>query len=245
MNKNVLITGSNRGIGKVILLKCAQNGYNIIAHTRNYKPEFSEELRAIEKEYSVSIRNVCFDLTDSQAIKNGMKEIFDMHIDIDILINNAGVTFYNKPFMMTKIDEARNLYNVNFFAMLEITQYCIKKMIRQKNGCIINMSSICAEDVLPCNTIYGSSKAAVSSFTKNLASEVGKYGIRVNAVAPGGVETDMIAPVMDYFTGEYLETVPLNRLASPNDIADLILFLISDNAKYINGQTVRVDGGRY
>ncbi|HOO05130.1 MAG TPA: SDR family oxidoreductase [Ruminococcus sp.] len=245
MNKNVFITGSNRGIGKTVMLKCAEKGYNIIAHTRNNKPDFCKELEKIGEEYSVNTYNICFDLTDSQAIKNSMKELFSLHLDIDVLINNAGVTFYNKPFMMTKIDEARELFNINYFAMLEITQYCVKKMIRQNSGCIINMSSICANDVLPCNTIYGSSKAAVSAFTKNLASEVGRYGIRVNAVAPGGVQTDMIAPVMDYFNGDYLQTVPLNRLATPNDIADAVLFLISDNAKYINGQTIRVDGGRY
>lgn len=242
---NVLITGSNRGIGKTILLKCAENGYNIFAHTRNQKPEFIEELREIEQKYSVRIYNICFDLTDPQAIKNGMKELFELRMNIDVLINNAGMTFYNKPFMMTKIDEARDLFNVNFFAMLEVTQYCIKKMIRQKGGCVINMSSICSDDVLPCNSIYGPSKAAVSSFTKNLAAEVGRFGIRVNAVAPGGVETDMIAPVMEYFGGDYLKSVALNRLAQPEDIADAILFLISDKAKYINGQTVRIDGGRF
>ena len=245
MEKNVLITGCNRGIGKSILLKCAENGYHIIAHTRNHNPEFEAELREIEEKYGICIRNLCFDLTDPQAIRCGMKEFLDLRLNIDVLINNAGVTFYNKPFMMTKIDEARELFSVNFFAMLEMTQYCIKRMIRQKSGCIINMSSICADDVLPCNTIYGSSKAAVSAFTKNLASEVGKFGIRANAIAPGGVETDMVAPVMDYFSGDYLKTVPLERLAKPDDISELILFLISDKAQYINGQTIRVDGGRY
>lgn len=245
MGKNVLITGANRGIGKSIMLKCAGKGYNIIAHSREKNETFLSELEQIKKIYNIEIYDICFDLRNSGEIKQAFKEFFSLHVDIDCLVNNAGVTFYNKSFMMTKMDELKDLYNINVFAMMEITQYCLKKMIRKKSGCIINMSSVCYEDVIPCNTIYGSSKAAVSSFTKNLASEVGKYGVRVNAVAPGGVQTDMIEPVMDYFNGEYMKNVPLERLARPEDIADAVLFLLSDEAKYISGQTLRVDGGKY
>lgn len=245
MEKNVLITGANRGIGKSIMLKCAEKGYNIIAHSREKNETFLSELEQIKKIYNIDTYDICFDLRKSDEIKQAFKEFFALHVDIDCLVNNAGITFYNKSFMMTKMDELKDLYNINVFAMMEITQYCLKKMIRKKSGCIINMSSVCYEDVIPCNTIYGSSKAAVSSFTKNLASEVGKYGVRVNAVAPGGVQTDMIEPVMDYFNSEYIKNVPLERLARPEDIADAVIFLLSDEAKYISGQTLRVDGGKY
>lgn len=245
LKKTVLITGANRGIGHTILEEAVKRGYDIVAHARKPNHVWMEELSDLRKTYGVDIKEIYFDLSDSNEIKKVFATLHKEHVNIDCLINNAGITSYNTPFLMTSMTAVREMFEINLFAMMQITQYCLRTMIRRKSGSIVNMASICGEDVLPSNTIYGSSKAAVISFTKNLASEVGKYGIRVNAIAPGGVDTEMIAPVKDYFEGEYLTTVALGRLAMPEDIANAALFLISEDAKYISGQTLRVDGGKF
>ena len=243
--KTILITGSNRGIGHAILVAAAQNGYDIIAHARKPKDEWQKELTEIQAIYGVNIKDIYFDLRNSEEIKKTFSILYKDHFSIDCLVNNAGISSYNTPFVMTSIKAIREMFETNLFAAMQITQYCLKSMIRKKGGGIVNIASICGEDVLPSNTIYGSSKAAVISFTRNLASEMGKYGIRVNAVAPGGVQTDMLDPVKEYFEGEYMSSVALGRLANTEDIAKAVMFLLSDDAEYISGQTLRVDGGKF
>lgn len=243
--KTVLITGAHRGIGLKVLEGAARNGYDIIAHARKESGEWKEKLAGIAEAEHVSIRDVYFDMSDPDAIKKAFSELYHSHISIDCLVNNAGITSYDTPFVMTSIASIREMFEINLIAMMQVTQYCLKSMMRKRAGSIVNMASICGEDVLPSNTIYGSSKAAVIAFTKNLASEMGKYNIRVNAVAPGPVKTDMIQPVMDYFAGDYLSSVSLGRLAETEDIMNAVLFLLSDKASYISGQTIRVDGGRF
>lgn len=178
----------------------------------------------IENSYHVTIKDIYFDLCDTDGMKTVFRKLYQEHVSIDCLINNAGITSYNTPFVMTSIASVREMFEINLFAMMQVTQYCLKSMMRKREGSIVNIASICGEDVLPSNTIYGSSKAAVISFTRNLASEVGKYGIRVNAIAPGAVRTDMIEPVKDYFEGDYLQSVSLGRLAESKDIMDAAMF---------------------
>lgn len=243
--KTVLITGANKGIGYKILEGVAKNGYNVIAHSRKSNNEWQEKLLTIKNTYNTTIKDIYFDLKDTDSIKETFQELYKEHISIDCLVNNAGITSYNTPFMMTSITSIREMFEINLFATMQITQYCLKSMMRKKSGSIVNIASICGEDVLPSNTIYGSSKAAVIAFTKNLASEIGKYGIRINAIAPGAVHTDMIAPVKDYFENEYKKSVSLGRLAETEDIMNAVLFLLSDASSYITGQTIRVYGGKF
>ena len=243
--RTVLITGSNRGIGKAMLLAAAQNGYDIIAHARKPNAEWKDTLLAASENYGVGIHDIYFDLSSPEQIKQAFSELYKAHLSVDLLINNAGITSYNTSFMMTSINTAREMFEINLFAMMQITQYCLKSMIRKKYGSIVNIASICGEDVLPSNTIYGSSKAAVISFTKNLASEMGQYNIRVNAIAPGAVRTEMIEPVKDYFEDVYMKSVALGKLAEAETIADAAMFLLSDASAYVTGQTLRVDGGKF
>lgn len=241
----VMITGSNRGIGRRVLETAAMQGYDIIAHARTDTDEWRVEILKIKKTYNVDVKEVYFDLCDLDKITQTFSFLSKAHVSIDHLVNNAGITSYNTPFLMTSMTEIRKMFEVNVFAMMAVTQYCLRNMIRRKRGSIVNLASICGEDVLPSNTIYGSSKAAVIAFTKNLASEVGKYGVRVNAIAPGVVDTDMIEPVKEYFDGQYISSVALGRLGETDDIAKAVMFLLSDESSYITGQTLRVDGGKF
>lgn len=245
MKKNVIITGSNRGIGAKLVEDCAKNGFNIWACSRKRNIDREHELQKIASDNDCWIEPLYFDMRNEEEIKTAFKTIFDSKKNIDALINNAGVSTYNQAFTMVGMKQIQEIYQINVFSLMYLTQLCLKKMIRQKEGCIINVSSICGQDILPSNTIYGSSKAAVISFTRNLASEVGKYGIRVNTVAPGPTYTDIIEPVKDYFEQEYIKNVPMNRLANTEDIANAIQFLLKDESNYISGQVIRVDGGKY
>ena len=241
--KNAIVTGSNRGIGKAIVKKLSQKGCNVWACSREYNKTFEDDMKKISEENNVWIKPIYFDLRDSEQIKNGISQIFKDKQPIDALINNAGVTIYKKLFAMTSMSTIKELFDVNLFSVMEITQLCMKKMIKQKSGCIINMSSISAENILPAHTIYASSKAAIVCFTKNLASELGQYNIRVNAIAPGPIDTDILLPVKDYFENEYSQKVYLKKLGKAEDVANLTAFLLSEQASYINGQVIRVDGG--
>ncbi len=245
MEKNVIITGSNRGIGAKLVEICVRNGYNVWACSRKQDVAREQELRRLSEETGQWIYPLYFDISEETEIKASFKEIFNSKKDIYALINNAGVTTYNQPFTMVTMKQIQELYQINLFSLMYLTQLCLKKMIRQKGGNVINISSICGQDILPSNTIYGSSKAAVISFTRNLASEVGKYNIRINTVAPGPTYTDIIEPVKDYFEKEYIKNVSLKRLAETDDIANVVKFLLGDESNYITGQIFRVDGGKF
>lgn len=243
--KNIVITGSNRGIGAEILKICAENGYNIWACARRKDLNWENSLKIIEKKNDCWIHPLYFDMRCEDEIKSAFKTIFDTKMNIDALVNNAGITTYNQPFTMISINQIEEIYKVNVVSLMYLSQLCLKRMIRQKQGNIINISSICGQDVLPSNTIYGSSKAAVISFTRNLASEVGKYGIRVNTVAPGPTYTDIIEPVRDYFENKYKDGIALRRLAEAKDVANAVKYLLSNESDYITGQILRVDGGKF
>ena len=144
---------------------------------------------------------------------------------------------------MTSIQEMRKVFDVNFFGPIQLTQLVLKTMTRQKSGSIINISSVAGQDANPTNCTYGSSKSAINSFSRILASEIGRLGIRVNVVAPGPTDTDMIERVKAKVGDSMLDRCAMERLAKPDEIAETVVFLASDKASFINGQIIRVDGG--
>ena len=238
--KNAVVTGASRGIGKAIVEAFARNGANVWACARKPDGQFEAHLAELADECHVWVKPVYFELTEEDQIKAGMKQILSEHKNIDILVNNAGV-FVMQSFQMTPMEKIRNAYQINLFAPMLITQTLLRAMMRTKNGSIVNIGSMAGEKSSPGNSIYGSSKAALMHWTTILASETAANGVRVNAVAPGNIETDILAA----HRSEVRETLHkesfMDRLGTPAEIA--VTFLASDMAKYINGAVLDVNGG--
>lgn len=242
--KNAIITGANRGIGNQIVRAFAREGCNIWACARKQTKEFEEELRLIGAENGVRLEPVYFDITDYDQVKSFISSIQKSKLPVDVLVNCAGI-LRTAPFLMLGSDDLRNVFETNFFAPLELTRYVLKLMIRQKRGSIVNLGSISGLDPHPANTAYGSSKAALIMFTQILASEVAELGIRVNAIAPGNTDTEMIRPVIEKAGEEAMfDITAMGRFAKPQEIAEVAVFLASDKSSFINGEVIRVDGGR-
>ena len=243
-NKTAVITGCNRGIGKETLKIFAENGANIFACVRKETDEFSARIKDLSEKNSVEITPLYFDMTDSAAMKNAVMQIRKTKKKIDILVNNAGFCPTDmRGFQMTTLDKIREVFDVNFFATLQFTQYILKFM--QTGGSIINISSLTALEGAAGQLAYSASKAAIIGFTKSLAHELGQNNIRVNALAPGFIDTDLMRQTTP---AEYIEHLKLNaalrRLGEPSEIANTILFLASDKASFITGQIMRIDGGQ-
>lgn len=240
-NKTVLITGSNRGIGKAMVEKFASSGANLIAHCRKPNNEFENYIKEISKKYCVKIISMFFDVTNTEEMKNVMKNVLQNTDSIDILINNAGIA-HGGFFQMTKIDTIRDVFNINLFSMMELTQIVLRKMIRQKSGHIINMSSIAGIKVRAGNSAYGVSKAAVKAWTETLAYELTDLGIKVNAIAPMLTDTNMAKMMDNKAAIEMISDSKDNKLLKPEYIADVALSLIINKDNYKNGETIIADG---
>lgn len=238
------ITGSSRGIGAAILEKFAASGYHVFAHARKYSEEFEQRLSDLEKKYDVEVIPVYFDMTDSEAMQREIQKLIREKRKLHVLVNNAGV-IHSGLFQMTEIQTIRDVFEVNLFSVMELTQLALKMMVRKKGGSIVNLSSIGGLDLGMGMCAYGVSKAALAAFTKTLACELGYYGIRVNAVAPGFVDTQMGQSEEVRAERERLESKKgqLCRLARPEEVADAVYYLASEQASYVNGQVLRIDGG--
>lgn len=241
-SKTVLITGTNRGLGAQMLKTFVNAGYQVIAHARKEAPEFLSSIEAIKKEYNTQVWPVYFEMTNTEEMKSAIKDVFKEVKSIDVLVNNAGVA-HGGFFQMTSMKKIKEVFDINLFAMMELTQLVVRYMVHQKSGSIINMGSIAGLDLKEGNCAYGISKAAVMAFTKTLSKEVAPFNIRVNALAPGLADTDMAKQMEDNAGKEMVQDSAMKRLAKPEEIADVILYLASDQASFINGQIIRVDGG--
>lgn len=241
--KNAVITGANRGIGRAIVEKYAENGANVWACARSFSKSFEKDMAQLAEKYGIWIKPVYFDLSDSNAVAGGMKEIFSDKLPVDILVNNAGVA-HGALFTMTSLETLRQVYEVNVFAQVQIMQLCARKMMRQNGGCIINMCSIGGINTDPGYLAYGSSKAALIWITKSVSKELGRYNIRVNGIAPGLIDTDMGI----YKSPEELEKVrkkmSLDRTGKPEEVAEAAVYIASDKASYMTGHILVLDGGR-
>ena len=243
MQKNVIITGANRGIGKVMVEVFSANGYNIWACARKQNTEYEKFLNTLSSINNVWIKPIYFEMTNEKSLKDGLHSVFAEKLPIDILINNAGTSTVGL-LSQSKVDDIRNLFEVNYFSVLRLIQQVSKKMMIRRNGIIINMASLAGIEPQPGKIAYGSSKAAVILMTKCLAKELGPLGIRVNAIAPGPVETEMIHQYSDDMLKQLVSESSLRRLGKPEEIARTALFLASDQSSYINGEIIKVDGGR-
>ncbi|WP_028951255.1 3-oxoacyl-[acyl-carrier-protein] reductase [Sulfurihydrogenibium subterraneum] len=241
-DKNVLITGSTRGIGKAIALSFAKYGANVIITGRERS---TAEILAknIENEFGVKAFGINLDL--SGDIENSFKEIVDWSGGkIDILVNNAGIT-KDTLFIRMKQEDWDSVINTNITGTFKITQAVAKLMIKQRYGRIINISSIIGFIGNIGQVNYATTKAGLIGFTKSLAKELASRNITVNAVAPGFIETDMTANLPADIVENYLNQIPLGRFGKPEDVANVVLFLASDMASYITGETIHVNGGMF
>jgi 3-oxoacyl-[acyl-carrier protein] reductase len=240
--KNVIITGTNRGIGRAMTEAFASNGANLYAHARKSTPEFLGDMRSVSDKYNVKIWPVFFDMTDGAPMKDFIKMIMSEKREIDAVVNNAGI-MRNALFQMTTEKNLREQFEVNFFSVFLFTQYVAKLMARQKRGSIINIASTAGEDGNPGKSAYGASKAAIIAMTKSIAAELGEVGIRANCIAPGITETEMLSTLPAHILEETKKSADLRRGGLPSEIADAAVFLASDLSSYVTGQTIRVDGG--
>ena len=241
-NKNSIITGCNKGIGKVILETFAENGANIIACARKETIEFNDYIESIKNKFSVAITPIYFDLENSDEIKNAISKIVSLKIKIDILVNNAGFAS-GAYFQMTPINDLERMMKINFTSQIQFTQGISRYMARFKSGSIINMGSTAGllGDIGMLS--YGSSKAALIFATKTMASELGQYNIRVNVIAPSVTKTEMFDQMEENARTKLINSSALKRAAEPVEVANVALFLASDLSTFVNGQTIRVDGG--
>ncbi len=241
--KNAIITGSNRGIGREIVRTFAENGANIWACARARNDTFEKEMKELSEQYEVQIEPVYFDLKDEESIKKGMQSILKEKRNIDILVNNAGVSF-GGLLTMTSIDSLKEVFQVNYYAAIQIMQLVSRQMMKQKSGSIINISSVGGIETAPGYLAYGSSKAALIYATKSVSKELGPYGVRVNAIAPGLTETEMGNYKPPEEITKILDRSSLHRKADPSEIAKCALFLASEDSSFITGQVIIADGGR-
>jgi len=239
--QTALITGAGRGIGKTIALKLAECGADIVLADMN--PQVSEVLLEVE---SLGRKCLIFetDVTDFDAIDAMVKKIIEEVGSIHILVNNAGITQDNL-FMRMKPEQWAKVIDVNLNGVFNVTKAVIRPMVKQRMGKIINISSVVGFTGNPGQVNYSSTKSALVGFTKSLAREVGARGVTVNAVAPGFIDTAMTQALNESQQELILKQIPLGRMGGPADIANAVSFLVSEDASYITGTILHVNGGMY
>lgn len=238
MSKTALVTGASSGIGKAIALRLAQDGFCLLVHY-NKNLTGAEETLAEVKNISPELPHkvLQFEMCDYEKIENSLKEL-----SIDILINNAG---FNKdaPALLMENKSFQNVIETNLFGPFYLSKLCGKKMLLKRSGCIVNIASLAGQTGNPGQANYAASKAGLIALTKTMAMELGARGIRVNAVAPGLIETEMITTIPGL--EDFKKRIPMGRFGSAKEVAGAVSFLCSEDASYITGQTISVNGGLF
>jgi len=243
MGRTVIITGTNRGIGKSILKEfCKEKDITVLAHARKPYPDFEAYINILQNENN-KIVPIYFDFLNEKEISEQLRSILKDYKKINVLVNNVGMVQPSSSFLMTSMNSIKESFQINFFSQVLITQLVAKSMIRNHDGAIVNIASIAAFNVMAGQFEYVTSKAAVVTMTMKLAMELAPYGIRCNAVAPGLTETEMLCNMKEELKENLCSQVSLHRFGRPEEIAKLVYFLASPESSYINGQTIRVDGG--
>ncbi|EHL30244.1 3-oxoacyl-ACP reductase FabG [Legionella drancourtii] len=240
--KVALVTGASRGIGQAIALKLAQNGAFVYGTATTEKG--AELIDEYFKKENLTGKGLVLNVTSAEQIEQVMATLAEAGQVPAILVNNAGITADNLLLRMDD-DEWFNVIETNLNSIYRMSKICIKPMFRSRWGRIISIGSVVGSSGNTGQVNYTAAKAGVVGFTKSLAQEIGSRNITVNVVAPGFIDTDMTAALPDMVKEEMLKRIPLRKLGQPEDIANAVAFLASDDAKYITGSTIHVNGGMY
>lgn len=241
MNKVAFITGGTRGIGKQIAITLANEGYDIAINYRQENKELEETRNEIKKN-NVKCLAVKGNIAKFEDTKSMATKIIEEFGKIDILVNNAGIT-KDMLLMRMKPEDFKNVIDVNLIGTFNVTKNVIPYMMKKREGKIINISSVVGISGNAGQTNYSSSKAGIIGFTKSLAKEVGSRNILVNAVAPGFIKTQMTDILKEEVKNEISNKIPLKRIGTPKDVANVVKFLASEDSSYITGQVINIDGG--
>ena len=241
--KNVLITGASRGIGAEIAKYLAKEGLKVWINYRSSANEADKVKEEIEKEGGVA-SVIGFDVTDESAFVDAIKTIIDSDGELSYLVNNAGIT-NDKLAMRMSVDDFRGVIDANLTSTFVGCREALKVMSKKRFGSVVNVASVVAEMGNIGQANYVASKGGVISMTKTFALEGSARGIRFNCVTPGFIETDMTANINEKVKSAMLDRIPLKRFASPKEVASVVAFLLSEEASYITGETIKVNGGLY
>ena len=238
--KVALVTGASRGIGASIALELAKNDTLVIGTATS-----DEGVRAINENFKLNNKKgigLVLDVNHNKSIESLIMHIEEKYGNISILVNNAGIT-KDTLLMKMKDEDWDEVMNTNLKSVFKLSQSVIRKMMKNRYGRIINISSVVGHSGNAGQTNYTASKAGISGFTKSLAQEVGSRAITVNCVAPGFIDTEMTRSLPEEYKDQLISKIPLGKLGSPNDIANAVAFLASENAGYITGETLHINGG--
>lgn len=244
-NKVALVTGASRGIGRAIAYSLAQDGFNLILNYKSSKVQAENLAKDLEKSYGIKALTFCADISKTEECEKLALFCFQNYKNIDVLVNNAGICI-DKELTDRSVDNFIETFNLNVFGPFILSKIIGEQMVLNKYGKIINISSNNAvnNQFYPTTIDYDASKCALNSLTKNFAIAFSPY-VNVNAIAPGWIETDM----NKYLTKEYMESekqkILKKRIGKPEDVANLVSFLVSDKADYINGEVIVIDGGMF
>ena len=241
MSKVALITGGTTGIGKAIAVKLAKEGYDIAINYRTENESVNSSKKEIES-YNVKCITVKGDVSNFEDCEKFVKETIEEYGKIDVLVNNAGIT-KDTLIMRMKEKDFTDVIDINLTGTFNVTKNVVPYMTKARNGRIINLSSVVGVTGNAGQTNYSASKAGIIGFTKSLAKELGSRNILVNAVAPGFIETKMTDVLKEQVKEEIAKNIPLKRMGVPEDVANVVKFLASEESSYITGQVINIDGG--
>ncbi|MBR6044758.1 MAG: 3-oxoacyl-ACP reductase FabG [Ruminococcus sp.] len=239
--KTALVTGASRGIGRACAVRLAKEGYTVVV---NYSRSEDEAKKVLDEIKANGGDGMIYkaDVSDLAQVKQMIRDVDKTYGGIDVLVNNAGIV--RDSFLLAQnMEDLSNCLDLNVKGYFYCAQQAALKMFRKKSGVIINMSSVSGELALAGQSVYSATKGAVNSMTRVLAKELGAKGIRVNAVAPGFIETEMINALSDEKKEEYLKDIPLHRFGKAEEVAAIVAMLASDEFSYITGQVITMDGG--